>query len=212
MRYDIISTGSKGNAVVINDIILIDCGVSFKALKDVYKNLKIVLLTHEHSDHINKTTIKRLASERPTIRFACGKWLINKLISCGVDKSRVDIVEPGKKYNYGAFAVSPVKLYHDVPNCGYRIYMNEKKLFYATDTNTLEGIVAKDYDLYMVEANYVDEEIKERIRQKEEKGEYVYEYGAMHAHLSKQKCDDFICENIGTKGRFIYLHGHEERR
>ena len=28
VTYDIISTGSQGNAVVIQDIILIDCGVS----------------------------------------------------------------------------------------------------------------------------------------------------------------------------------------
>lgn len=64
MEYNIISTGSKGNAVVINDVILIDCGVSFRALKDVYKNIKIVLLTHIHSDHFNRRTIKALANNR----------------------------------------------------------------------------------------------------------------------------------------------------
>ena len=51
IRYSIIATGSKGNAVKIDDI-LIDCGVSFKKLKDVYKYIRLVLLTHEHSDHI----------------------------------------------------------------------------------------------------------------------------------------------------------------
>ena len=33
--YNIIATGSKGNAVVIDQKILIDCGVSFKALSKV---------------------------------------------------------------------------------------------------------------------------------------------------------------------------------
>ena len=37
MFYNIISTGSKGNALVIEDNILIDCGVSFTKLKNVYK-------------------------------------------------------------------------------------------------------------------------------------------------------------------------------
>ena len=37
MTYNIISTGSKGNAVVINGRILIDCGVPFKALEPVIK-------------------------------------------------------------------------------------------------------------------------------------------------------------------------------
>lgn len=49
MDYEIISTGSHGNATVINNYILVDVGVSFKALKNVYKNLKLVLLTHIHS-------------------------------------------------------------------------------------------------------------------------------------------------------------------
>ena len=38
IRYNIIATGSKGNAVKIDDI-LIDCGVSFKKLKDVYNKI-----------------------------------------------------------------------------------------------------------------------------------------------------------------------------
>ena len=51
--YNIISTGSQGNAVVIEHKILIDCGVSFKALAAEYRTLKLVLLTHIHSDHFH---------------------------------------------------------------------------------------------------------------------------------------------------------------
>lgn len=146
MEYNIISTGSKGNAVVINDVILIDCGVSFRALKDVYKNIKIVLLTHIHSDHFNRRTIKALANNRPTLRFAAGVHLLNDLVECGVDKSNIDVVEAGKTYNYGLFQISPIKLYHDVPNFGYRIFMNNERLIYATDTNSMKGIKAENYD------------------------------------------------------------------
>ena len=56
IRYSIIATGSKGNAVKIDDI-LIDCGVSFKKLKDVYKHIRLVLLTHED---VYKRQYKRL--------------------------------------------------------------------------------------------------------------------------------------------------------
>ena len=69
--YNIIATGSKGNAVVIDQKILIDCGVSFKALSKVYRALKLVLLTHIHSDHFQPTTLRLLAENRPTLRFAC---------------------------------------------------------------------------------------------------------------------------------------------
>ena len=42
MNYKIIESGSSGNATVVEDIILIDCGVSFKKLRNYYKNLKLV--------------------------------------------------------------------------------------------------------------------------------------------------------------------------
>lgn len=210
MKYNIISTGSKGNAVVINDVILIDCGVSYKALEPIRSNIKIVLLTHIHTDHFKHSTIGLLAKNRPTLRFACCSWLVSDLVSLGVAKTNIDVLEIGKKYDYGSFAVSPVQLYHNVPNCGYRVYMNGKKLFYATDTNTLEGISAKGYDLYMVEANYDDVEIQERIKAKQNSGAYAYEIGVLYAHLSKQKCDDFIYDNISSNGEYVYLHQHEE--
>ena len=209
MNYKIISTGSKGNAVVINNIVLIDCGVSFKALKEYYADIQLVLITHSHADHFQKSTIKKLASERPSLRFAGGKWLYGDLISLGVSPNNIDVLEIGKKYNYNAFKVSPVKLYHNVSCYGYRLYFGEQKLFYATDTSTLEGITAKDYDLYMIEANYNDEELQGRIKAKEEKGEFVYEYSVPDRHLSKAQADAFICENIGEKGSFVYLHQHE---
>lgn len=51
MNYEVISTGSKGNALLIGNEILIDCGVSYRKLKE--KPIKLILLTHEHKDHFN---------------------------------------------------------------------------------------------------------------------------------------------------------------
>lgn len=49
MTYEVIATGSSGNAVLINNGILIDCGVSWKKIQPYTKRLKLVLLTHKHS-------------------------------------------------------------------------------------------------------------------------------------------------------------------
>lgn len=49
MDYEIISTGSTGNAVLINKFILIDIGVPYKTIARLTKSLKLVLLTHIHS-------------------------------------------------------------------------------------------------------------------------------------------------------------------
>lgn len=211
MIYDIINTGSNGNATVIENIILIDCGVSFVRIKPYYKSIKLVLLTHIHSDHFNKTTIKRLAKERPTLRFACCEWLVSPLIECGVNKKNIDILEIGKWYQYSGIKVSPVLLYHNVDQCGYRVFVNDKKLFYATDTNTLDGISANNYDLYMVEANYTEEEIRGRIEAKKGLKTYCYENDVILNHLSKEKCDEFLYNNMGEKSQYVYMHQHVER-
>jgi len=58
IEYSIISTGSKGNAVVINNNLLIDYGVPFRALNGAYKGLQLVLLTHIHADHFHRRTVK----------------------------------------------------------------------------------------------------------------------------------------------------------
>lgn len=211
MNYNIISSCSKGNATVIRDIILIDCGVSFKQLNEVYKNLKIVLLTHIHKDHFNKSTIKKLAQERPTLRFACCGWLFDELIKCGVSRKNIDVLEIGKKYDYKLFKIIPIKLYHDVQQCGYRVLFEDYKVIYATDTSKLDGISAKNYDLYLIEANYTKEEMEERIRIKQEQYKYVYEFRAKENHLSKEKADEFLLENMGENSKYIYMHQHIDK-
>ena len=145
--YNIIATGSKGNAVVIDQKILIDCGVSFKALSKVYRALKLVLLTHIHGDHFQPTTLRLLAEKRPTLRFACCAWLCKPLVDAGVPVSQIDVLEPGHMYGYGICNVRPDMVKHNVPNCGWKVWLKSGKLFYCTDMNNLNGITAPNYDL-----------------------------------------------------------------
>ena len=209
IHYNIISTGSKGNAVIIGGIILIDCGVPFSALRSVYRDIKIVLLTHIHVDHFKHSTIRKLAMERPTLRFACPKWLVKDLLDSDVNPANIDVLEIGIKYDYRAFKVVPVKLYHNAPNAGYRLFFGQYKVFYATDTSTLAGITAKNYDLYMVEANYEPEKLIEAINEKARNGEYAYELNVLRNHLSKPDCDEFINANKGPNSKWVYLHQHK---
>ncbi len=214
MQYQVIATGSGGNAVVLGRCILIDCGVSLAkikaALQDDFRNIKIVLLTHQHTDHFHATTIRNLAAERPTLRFVCCHWLVQRLLDCGVSPDNIDCLTIGKSYDYGVFQVSPIKLYHDVDNCGWRIFLNGEKAIYMTDTSTLDGISARNYDLYLVEANYTEEEIARRIREKRQAGFYVYEYRALQTHLSKEQADEWLLENLGERSEIVYLHRHKE--
>lgn len=211
MNYKIISSCSTGNATIIRDIILIDCGVTFRKLEKYYKKLKIVLLTHIHSDHFKKETIRKLVQERPTLRFACCEWLLKPLLDCGVERKNIDVLQIGTRYDYKLFKIVPIKLYHDVPQCGYRVLFDNYKVIYMTDTRTVEGIVAKNYDLYLVEGNYEEEELEQRIKQKQEEGLYYYESRVRNTHLSKGQATDFLLNNMGENSEYVFMHEHVER-
>lgn len=140
VKYNIISTGSDGNATILEEFVLIDCGVPYKALEPYVPKLKLVLLTHIHSDHFQKRTIKRLAEERPTLRFGCCRWLTPPLLAAGVPERQIDVLEPRTMYGYGLCNVIPFMLVHNVPNCGYKVHFPSGKAIYATDTNNLNGV------------------------------------------------------------------------
>lgn len=211
MIYNVIGSGSSGNAVILDKHILIDCGVPFKQLQAFAKGLRLVLLTHRHGDHFHEATIRRLVELRPTLRFAMCDWMIPFAVGV-IQPSNIDIMHEGKEYQYDGFSVSPFNLVHDVPNCGWRIHLSDPdyKVLYATDTGTMDGVVAKDYHLYLLEANHDREELERRAKEKMDRGEYAYEIRAAANHMSKQQTDEWLMENAADWSDILYLHQHKE--
>lgn len=204
MKYDIVSTGSQGNCLIIGDTIAVDCGVSLKSLRPWVKRLKLVLLTHAHQDHFNRTTINAIHNLRPTIRFAVPPWLYYRRVD------NIDVCAMDTWYDYGIARVQPFELFHDMGNCGWRIEYGDKCILYATDTNRIDHIAAPDYDYYFIEANHDEGDIKERILAKESAGEFAYERRVMHTHLSRDKADKWLMENASDTSIIEYMHQHKE--
>lgn len=215
MNYNIIATGSSGNAVVVDGRILIDCGIPYKRLQPYIRPLQLVLLTHEHGDHFRPGTVRALHRERPALRWGCCEWMVPHLLAAGVDKRVIDVYAPnGMGYCYGdavGLSVEPVRLVHNVPNCGYKLSIRGERLLYATDTGTLDGIEARGFELYMIEANHTQEEIEARLQAKEASGEFAYETAAMQNHLSQEQALEWLAENMGPHSRYIFMHQHQER-
>lgn len=211
MDYSVIGSSSKGNAVVIERNILVDCGLSWHKIAPYVSDIKLVLLTHVHADHFKGSTIRRMFLEKPLIRYGCGSWMVKSLLDAGVNKAQIDVLQPNMMYGYGICNVIPVELYHDVPNFGYKIHYPKGKVFYATDTGSLSGIHAKGYDLYLCEANYEEDELLARMDAKLKEGRYPYEQRAMRYHLSRKQCDDWLYANMGKNSEYVYLHCHVDR-
>jgi phosphoribosyl 1,2-cyclic phosphodiesterase len=204
--YKLIASGSTGNAILYNQSILVDCGVPFAKIKPYINSVNLLILTHIHADHLNLSTIKKMQLHRPGLRVACGSSLVEDLP--GV--RNIDIIEPGKWYNYGAFKIAGITLRHDVPNMGWRLNIDGYKIIHCTDSENLDGVEAKGYNLFALEHNYSEETVYDIIREKRERGEYAHQIGSINSHLSIQQAQDFIFRNKGENYEVLRLHESRE--
>ena len=211
----VIATGSKGNAVLLNGEILIDCGGPFRELEPYYKNLRLVLLTHIHGDHFNPETIKRLHFLRPGLRYCVPPWLEEPMARLGISAGVTDEALSRCSLMYSmpdaVCFVRYTAIPHDVPNCAWHIVNGDECIFYATDCASLSGVSAPSYDLYLVEANYGEEELQARMQRKLEAGAYAYESRVADSHLSREQAEEWIAENACPGiSKVLYLHRHQE--
>lgn len=130
-----------------------------------------------------------------------------------IDVMRPDVIgETTHALIYNGLAViRPEPLVHNVPNCGWHIHCGTEHLFYATDTGTLDGIEAKGYDLYMIEANHIRAELEARRDAKIAAGEFSYEVEAARNHLSREQAEDWLYQNMGPNSKYVFLHQHVDR-
>ncbi len=216
MTCDVIATGSKGNAVVLNGKYLFDCGVPMGKLKSALKNIRVVFLTHIHSDHFNRGTISRIHLHRPSILFACGRNLLVPLCSeCGVDPSNVLLCEPGKPMtvHWGEEGIEfqCFDLIHNVENVGWVVKVQQGEesgtAMYATDTQYIP-VSAPGLDLYMVECNYHVDELEQRRAEKLAAGLFSYEDTVQQSHMSAETVSAWLAQNAGSESQVVFLHQH----
>lgn len=202
--YNIIATGSTGNCVFLFDRILVDIGVPFSRIKDIYKNVQLLTWSHKHSDHLNKETVKRLVFERPSLRIAICEHEYERAVESGC--KNIDVLKNGAWYDYGEFQIATFKTYHDCQSNGWRFKYKDFKVFFVTDSFTLEGITAPNYTHYLIESNYDSETVWDKINDIESRGEFCHIRGAINSHLSFQQCNDFYFANKGEYSQLTRLH------
>ncbi len=215
MNCKVLASGSRGNAVLLNDEILIDCGVPFGRLSDYAQGLKLVVLTHIHSDHFKPKTLRALHFQRPALRFLVPAYLTAAMREIGIDRRLVDAARPGEHNLYPGLAGFEMYLTpHDVENCAWTVrFPNGERAFYATDCASLDGVQTKGADLYLLEANYEEQELQERKAQKLSEGRFSYESRAEQTHLSREQALRWLAENATPgKSRVIFLHEHKETK
>lgn len=152
MVFNVISSGSKGNATIVksgNHIILLDFGISKKrvaqAISDFglsFSSLEGVFITHTHSDHAsNAFNVDKsiLYSSQPTIPNS-------QIIVDGEN-----LLKPFQIVKTPGFTITVLPMSHDCVNTvGFIIDDSKEKLAYVTDT----GFVPEKDFQYLIGLSY----------------------------------------------------------
>lgn len=203
-NINIISTGSKGNSLVIDDKILIDMGLPYKTIGEHLENVDKILITHRHGDHLNVPALRKLHKNKP--------WKLQKALHCNKDVADKIEQSHNTKFNFivpkdqiidedshiiyendnDVYEIDTFKCIHDVENQGFVITKNsDTTLLFATDTSTID--FAPDhikYDYIILEGNYDEDRLNDAM----ENGSDEEAFRAMRnlRHLSIQQFNDFV--------------------
>ena len=162
-----------GNCLYVeseNTKLLIDAGVSLKKIETGLETLNVspssldgILVTHEHSDHIqslgNLSKKFNLPVYANSETFDAMPKQTDKISAENINKFKVT-----EKFQIKDIEVNPFSIPHDAVNpCGFSISNNSEKLSIATDIGHMTNDILKqleDSKFILLESNYDTEVLK----------------------------------------------------
>lgn len=216
-------SGSSGNCYYLfteNFGILIDAGVGVRALKKSFAdfglsmaNIKSILITHDHADHVK--CVGSLSNDLKVPVYA------TQLVHAGINKNycvrqkvngaNIKYVEKQKPFELGDFIITPFGIPHDSSdNVGYMVENNGVTFCLMTDagcvTDEMKSFISRANYL-VIEANHDDEMLKSGPYPDHLKVRVASDNG----HLSNKSCAVALAENATEKLKHVWLcHLSEE--
>ncbi|MGM9874062.1 MAG: MBL fold metallo-hydrolase [Bacilli bacterium] len=206
MYFNIISSGSKGNATIVvhkNTVILIDIGITNKLLLEQLDSLNLsindisaTLITHDHTDHISG------------IRFV---KMTNAYALEGTLPSLGNVIKPFVPFYIDDIKITAVPTSHDATNpCGYVLEVDDIKLVYITDTGKIDEEIIQyltNPAYLIIECNHDISMLLKTNRPLELKDRILSSYG----HLCNEDSAFYASRIVGDKTKEIVLaHISEE--
>lgn len=218
MRMCSIASGSSGNCIYVgsdNTHLLVDTGISKKRIEEGLKELDVkgeeldgILVTHEHSDHIQGLGVFSRKYGVPI--YATKGTLEGIQASASLGKMPEGLYHPiviDEKFNIGDITVDPFQISHDARQpSGYRMECGGKAAAVATDLGMYDDYIVKkltgldailleaNHDVHMLEVGGYPYPLKRRILG--EKG-----------HLSNELSGMLLCNILHDNLKHIVL-GH----
>ena len=205
LDYNILASGSSGNAVRIRNI-MIDCGIAFNKMKEDLYKCQYLLITHDHLDHVKPAVLNQIADQFPNIEIYSTYKVAR--INDTVTAINTDYLPIWlEKANCSMYAV-PVP--HNTICFGYVLLFEDMNVLYATDlknTKELEQFTEQEnilYDYTFLEANY--DETKLKLLGDSWHGQYNAYVDSSERHLSKDDSLRFFAKHRKEGGEYIELH------
>lgn len=213
-----IASGSSGNAIYVgteNTHILVDAGISKIRIEEGLKtvgmtgnDIDAILITHEHSDHIQGLGV--FCRKYPTPIFGTEATLnaIQMTSSLGnISPALFHPIIADEEFAVGDIIINPMNTSHDAAHSvAYRFYHGDKRMAIATDMGTYDDYVIKclkGMDAILLEANH-----DVRMLQV---GPYPYSLKqrilSNKGHLSNELAGKLLCEIASDSLRSVVL-GH----
>ena len=218
MRLCSIASGSSGNCIYVGDDqthLLVDTGISKKRIEEGLHELGIqgselkgILITHEHVDHIQGLGVFSRKYEIPvyatkgTIEGIRAQGSLGKL-----PKGLLHEVELDQGFKLGTMNICPFSISHDARQpSGYRIGNAKKTVAVATDLGkydsyTVENlqnlnavVLEANHDIHMLEVGPYPYVLKRRVMG--DKG-----------HLSNELTGRLLCDILHDDLQYVIL-GH----
>lgn len=212
MRFDVISSGSSGNATAVfskGQAILLDFGISKRRIEKALKpygfsfdGLSGVFITHNHSDHVSN------AFNTPREKLYASTRTLPK-VDFTIEGSHLLI--PFQKVQVGCFAITPLPVSHDAPNpVGFLVEDGEESLVYLTDTGF---VPEKDFPFLMGKTYYIFEcnHDPKRLFESKRPDYLIRRITSDKGHLANTDCGYYLsCFVSDETKRIVLAHLSDE--
>ncbi|MDO3409688.1 MBL fold metallo-hydrolase [Saccharibacillus sp. CPCC 101409] len=167
MRFTVLSSGSTGNATVVelgDTSLLVDAGLSAKRLEELFREREVspehlsgILITHEHSDHIKGLGAIARKYHLPVYANA-NTWEAMEKHVGKIEPEQRRILETGAAIDFGSLRAVSFGISHDAAEpVGYTFDDGAHKLSLATDLGYMSDKVKEsiiDSDVLVLESNH----------------------------------------------------------
>jgi phosphoribosyl 1,2-cyclic phosphodiesterase len=222
LKVCVLGSGSSGNCTVIwtrDEALLIDCGSlgvdyvmdNLRKLNFPLLNLKGIVISHGHRDHIDSTAIKiakilgiPIYIHEKTYKVVKERFHSIKLLE------KVNLIKHHGEENFavGTFTVMPFRTFHSFGyvgrSFGFCVLYQDKKVGYITDTGKIDSNIIMAMEgakLAIIEANHQEILVTNGKRNEFNKQWILSDFG----HLSNDTAAELIIALSKTQDRLTHV-------